>query len=111
ALSLRALAQQLGIEFVEDLAARPASAQFLEKIPIAFARRHGILGLAGGDDGSPNGDVGGQRVVLVIATKDLSEAAQDVLQVVGRFLGRPVRPLLAPESAIASAINVAYQQK
>src|SRR5437660_213638 len=42
----RAVASALDIKFIEDLADRTASALFMEKIPIGFARDHKVLGLA-----------------------------------------------------------------
>ena len=42
----RSAAAALGLEFAESLAALPASHEFLQKVPIGFARRHGLLGLA-----------------------------------------------------------------
>ena len=38
-------------------------------------------------------------------------AAWDQLQVVCRFLGRPVEPMLAPPADVSAAINAAYQQR
>ena len=43
---LKAIAQVLDIPFAESIAERPASAEFLKRIPIAFARQHCLLGLA-----------------------------------------------------------------
>jgi general secretion pathway protein E len=97
ALLNRALAQVLGVEVVEDLPRRPASAQFIEQVPIGFARRHGLLGLA-----SENGQ-------MPVAVADLESL--DELQVLARYLGRPVRPLLAPAADIAAAVSLAYQQR
>lgn len=93
----RALADTIGMEVVSDLASRPVSADFVEKIPIAFARRHGMLGLA-----SDNGH-------LPVAVSDLRDPQQ--LEILSRFLGRPVRPVLATAEQIATAVNLAYQQR
>ena len=93
----RCLAETLGIEQITDLADRPPSATFLSKVPIAFARQHKMIGLA-----SSNGH-------LPVAVADLSDLSQ--LQVLSRFLGVPVKPLLAGEKEIAAAINAAYQQR
>jgi general secretion pathway protein E len=46
---------------------------------------------------------------LVVAVGD--PANLGALEVVARFLGRPVSPLLAPPAAVAAAINAAYQQR
>ena len=87
----------MGLPFVEDLAARAASAEFVERVPIGFARQHGVIGLAGGNGRLP------------VALADLSAWGQ--LQVLARYLGRPVEPMLAPAADVAAAINAAYQQR
>src|SRR3954447_26137624 len=91
----RALAESLGLAFADDLPARPASAEFVERIPIGFARQHGVIGLSGGNGRMP------------VALGDL--ANWDQLRVLGRSLGRPVEPVLAPPADVAAAINAAYQ--
>jgi general secretion pathway protein E len=79
------------------VADQPASAAFVEKIPIAFARRHLMLGLSSDESRLP---------VAVTAGPNL-----ELLQVVSRILKRPVRPVIADESDIRSAINTAYQNR
>jgi len=98
----RAMADSLGLPFVGDLSARPASAEFVEKIPIGFARQHGIIGLAADANGNGNGR-------MPVALGDLSAWGQ--LQVLSRFLGKPVEPMLAPPADVAAAINAAYQER
>jgi general secretion pathway protein E len=90
-------AQHLGVEFAAVLANRPASPEFTEKIPISFAREHTLIGLASQTD----------RISVAIS----SLSGFDSLQIVSRFLGKPVDPLFAPASEIQSAINTAYQQR
>jgi len=90
-----AVAEVLGVPFCESLTGQAPSPEFVRRMPIGFARRHKILGVAG-----ENGRV---RVALA----DLASWQQ--LAVVARVLGRPVEPVFAPESAITSAINAAYQ--
>ena len=92
-----ALAAALGIRFAPSLSAYPTSSEFLAAVPISFARRHKILGLAG-DEGQ-----------LLLAISDIH--AWEQVQVVHRMLGRPVKPLFTPYSAITAAINQAYQQQ
>ncbi len=96
-LALRKAAAALGTSFHETLAHAIAAAEFLEKIPIGFARQHAVLGLA-----SDNGH-------LPVAISDVS--ACEELEVIARFLGRPVKPVFATRPAILAAINVSYQQK
>jgi len=91
------MGEALGIECVKDLAERRPSAAFLEKVPIAFARQHGLIGLE-----SNNGH-------LPVAVADVNTLPQ--LRVVARFLGVPVRPVLAGKREITAAINAAYQQR
>ena len=86
-VSPRAAAEALGLVFVTDLPARAPSAEFVERIPINFARQHGVLGLAGENGGA-----------MPVVLGDL--AAWGQLQVLSRFLGRAVEPLLtAPFSS------------
>ncbi len=86
-------------EYEPDLSRRVASTDFVENIPIAFARQHGLIGLADlNEDG-----------VLPVAMADTASWPQ--LDVVSRHLNRPVRPILAKPSDIAAAINLAYQQQ
>lgn len=94
---LKAASQVLGVPFVKDLNEQPASAIFVKEIPIAFARRHCMLGMAGE----------GENLPVVIGTP--RSWAQ--LDVISRFLKRTVSPIFAPVSAINTAINVAYQQR
>jgi len=98
--TLRAVATALGIACAESLSSYPTSSDFTAAIPIAFARKHKLLGLA-----PPTAD--SDR--LWIALGDL--ANWDQLQVVARFLNRPITPLLAPGAVVAAAINEAYQQR
>jgi general secretion pathway protein E len=93
----RAVAVGLNVPFADTLSAYPTSSDFVATIPIAFARQHGLLGLAGED---------GQ---LLVALSDPAHFQQ--LQVVSRTLDKPVRPLLAPAAVIAAAISEAYQQR
>src|SRR4051794_26492492 len=46
----RAVAAGLGIEFRESLSTLSPSAEFLNAVPIAFARQHKVLGLMGEND-------------------------------------------------------------
>ncbi|MCC7407260.1 MAG: Flp pilus assembly complex ATPase component TadA [Phycisphaeraceae bacterium] len=93
----RSIAEAAGIQYVQDLADRPASASFVEKVPIAFARQHVLLGLAGEN---------GRMLVAVARWDDL-----EPLEIVARWLNKPVVPVLAPVAAIQAAINAAYQHR
>lgn len=90
-------AAAIGIPFVDSLAPYAPWSEFVERIPIGFARQHALMGLA-----EPGGGV-------AVALRGLDEWPQ--LDVVSRYLGRPVEPILAPAHAIQSAINAAYGQR
>lgn len=79
------------------LAARQASALFIEKVPIGFARRQVVLGLASDDERMP------------LAVTDAANL--ELVQNLSRFLRRPAQPLIAPAAEILAAINHAYQQR
>ena len=88
---------QKGSAVLTGLGDQAASAEFVEKIPIGFARRHLVLGLS---------SEGSHLQVAMTAPPNL-----EILQVVGRFLHRPARAVIATEEEIRSAINSAYQQR
>jgi general secretion pathway protein E len=96
-IALEQLAQRLGVQYALSLAEFPASAEFVSRIPIAFARQHNIMGLA----------AEGNRLLLAM---DGIKSWQQ-LDVIGRFLGRIAVPIFAPANAISAAINLAYQQR
>ena len=97
----RAAAGALGVPYIDSLAGHPASAEFTKKVPIGFARRFQMIGLS---NGSNNG-----QGPLKVAVASLQEFEQ--IHTLSRFLGRPVRPVLAPASQVQAAINAAYQQQ
>ena len=92
-----AAGETLDLERIEQLQDRPVSSEFLAKVPIGFARRHNIIGLAGANGALP------------VAVADLAQWPQ--LQVLGKLLSKRIEPILAPREAIAVAINAAYQQQ
>ena len=92
-------AAQFGITCETSLSSYPTSADFVAAVPIAFARRHGAIGLVDPNDGTR----------LVVALSDI--AAWPQLQVIARFLRRPVRPVLASAGIVTAAIDAAYQQQ
>ncbi len=94
---LAATAQAAGLPLMESLGGKAVSAEFLKSVPIAFARRHGLVALA-----SNNGTVS-------VAISDLSLLPH--IQTVGKMLAKHVRPVLAPLDEILKAVNAAYQQQ
>ncbi len=93
----QAVAKGLGIQFLENPSRLSPSAEFLNAVPIAFARQHRVLGLMGEND------------TLLIALGD--PASFEQLQIIGRFLKRPATPIISPSEAVLAAINEAYQQR
>lgn len=98
--SLESQADSLSIPYWQDLQNHDVSREFVERISVGFARQHAILAFHADDaeDESANVAIG-------------SMESWPTLDVVGRILGRPVRPVLAPEDRILTAINAAYQQQ
>lgn len=97
----RSAAEALGVPYLDSLAGHAASAAFTAGIPIGFARQHTMIGLAG-DRNESDGP-------LTVATGSLEDLQQ--IHTVSRFLGRPVKPVVAPHDQISAAINAAYQQQ
>jgi general secretion pathway protein E len=95
-LRLQTMAESLGLSFLHGVGERPPSAAFLKKIPIRFARQHCLLGLADEEATLP---------VLIGKVE-----SWPLLDVVSRWLNRPVMPLLARSAHVVAAINTAYQQ-
>jgi len=98
-----AIARTAGVAVVNDLTGLAAAAEFVEKVPIAFARGNNLIGLAP----APRLPAGDGRLILAVA--DLTDC--EPIQVVANFLGRAALPVLAPAAQIAAAINHAYQQR
>ena len=95
-----AQAAAFAVPFATSLSDYPTSSEFVNAVPIAFARKFKMLGLA------PRDGVDGH---VIIAISDVS--CWEQLQVVSRLLGRPVRPLIVAPSVVLAAINEAYQQR
>lgn len=83
-----------GIKRVDSIAPEQVSAEFVRCVPIAFARRFGILGLEQRNGYMP----------VVITSKD-SLSALDKIVV---LLGMPAEPVLVDEQVLNRAINQAY---
>jgi len=97
AVVAEAEAEALGLPYHRDLSRLSVSHDFLAKVPIAFARRHSIIGLA---------ESGTGLTVVTNGTRQLSHVHS-----VAKLLGREVSVALAPHEAIRQAINAAYQQQ
>ena len=96
AAGVSALAIALAIPILEDLATWIPEADFLRRFSIVYARSHRILGFE--HEG---------QLHVAICDRD----GYDHLDIVGRALRRPTKPLLATEAAIQKAINLAYSDR
>ncbi len=86
-----------------DLSSLTADNQFLSRFGIAYARSHRVLGLQVPADN----DQATAQTKIAICDRE----GYDHLDIIGRALGRPVTPMLATETAIQKAINVAYADR
>jgi general secretion pathway protein E len=102
-----AVARALNVPWTDDLAGYVPSPEFLAAIPIAFARQHGVLGLLPDSSGAAAGPEAKGRVLVALA--DTGNWGQ--LQIIARFLQRPVAPVIAPPDVVLAAIDEAYQQR
>lgn len=97
-LLAEALASGLDLPVSKSLAAFSTSSDFTAKIPIAFARKHRVIGL--------NANANPSKLLVAIADPKGINAAQTV----SRFLDRETELLVASPSVVLDAINQAYQQ-
>jgi general secretion pathway protein E len=93
---LEALAEQLHLPFLRQVAAADLDRSLLGKVPIAFAKRYELL---------PIREVGG--VVQVATAQPLATAPLDDVRL---LLAKPVVPVIVPPRAIVSCINQAYER-
>jgi general secretion pathway protein E len=95
---LEALGSALALPVRADLQPADADPALAERLPIGFAKTHGLLPIAHGDDG-----------VLRVAVADPFDTdALDDLRLL--FDGAEVRSELAPRRAILAAINQVYDR-
>jgi general secretion pathway protein E len=96
-VQLEAYTDLLGIAFQRDLSSLPSAPSFVAAFPIAYARRHAILGLNESES----------TITLALGRRD-SWPQVDVLR---RLLRKNVEPLFSPPDEIQRMINIAYQQR
>jgi general secretion pathway protein E len=101
-------AARLGVRYCSGLADFVPSAEFVERVPIAFARRHLVMGFA---EPAPSAPVNSCEALdrLVVALGDVSH--WPCLDTLGRFLRRRVDPVFAPPELVKAAINAAYERR
>ncbi|MCC6580948.1 MAG: Flp pilus assembly complex ATPase component TadA [Phycisphaeraceae bacterium] len=91
------LAPLLQLPHLEQLNDRPAFPEFIERIPIGFARERSVIGLAPAKDSEP----------VIAAVGKLSSLS--VVDGIGRMLGRSIAAALAPRQVIEAKINASYE--
>ncbi len=93
----RALARTLNVPWLNSLSNSSVSSEFIQRIPIHFARRHGMIALA---------DDGGQLPVIFAGWDGWCQ-----LDNLRRCLRCDVAPRMASSDTVMAAINLAYQQR
>ncbi len=94
---VRALADEVGIEFVEKLATELIPEDLIDAVPINFARQNHVLPL------SRSGDT-----IRVAVANPLDPFPIDDLRI---LLGKTIIPVAASEESIDDAINRVYERK
>ena len=93
----RAFANLLGVPFHESLAEQQPSAEFVDRVPIGFAREHLVVGMAS------------RGLLLSVVLGSVESWSQ--LDVLARHLRRRIEPSFAPREQVKVAINAAYTQQ
>ncbi|MFZ1866674.1 MAG: type II secretion system ATPase GspE [Polyangiales bacterium] len=94
---VRALADEVGIEFIEKIATDAIPEDLINTVPINFARQNHVLPLSESHDG-----------VRVAVGNPLDPFPVDDLRI---LLGKTIIPVAASEEAIDDAINRVYERK
>ncbi len=99
----KALADEVGIAYLDQIRPADVPASMIDLVPITFARQHKILALGSVDLSRP--DFGPVRVAVA---NPLDPTPLDDLRA---LLGRPIVPVAATPEAIEDAINRVYERK
>ena len=94
---VRALADEVGMEFIEKIATELIPEALIDAVPINFARQHHVLALTETDDS-----------VRVAIANPLDPFPIDDLRI---LLGKMILPVAASEETIDDAINRVYERK
>jgi general secretion pathway protein E len=94
---LRVFSRALGMPMVENLAEEQVPAEFVNRVPVNFARNYGLVAI-----GRENG------TVRVATASPLDTYPLDELS---GLMGCGVDPVLAPRTEITNLINKAYKRK
>jgi len=95
---LAGLAEQLDVPIRSEISADDIDESLIAKVPIAFAKQHGVLPIRTTDDGA----------VLVVTSDVLDTAPLDDLRML--FDGAEIELELATQRVIIGAINQAYDR-
>lgn len=96
---VRALADEVGVEFRDKVAWSEIPAELVDRVPINFARQHRVL---------PLSEHNGGRLVVVAVSNPLDPTPLDDLRA---LLGCDVLPVASTAEAIDDAINRVYERK
>jgi general secretion pathway protein E len=99
----KALADEVGIPFLDQIKPADVPAPLIDAVPITFARQHKLLALGGLDSSRP--DIGPVKVAV---SNPLDPTPLDDLRA---LLGRAVVPVAATSEVIEDAINRVYERK
>jgi general secretion pathway protein E len=94
---VRALADEVGMEFVERIATEVIPEELVDAVPINFARQNRVLPLTQSEDS-----------VRVAVANPLDPFPIDDLRI---LLGKTITPVAASEETIDDAINRVYERK
>ncbi|MFW2390275.1 MAG: type II secretion system ATPase GspE [Polyangiales bacterium] len=94
---VRALADEVGMEFVEKLATDLIPEELIDAVPINFARQNHVLPLTQSEDS-----------VRIAVANPLDQFPIDDLRI---LLGKTIIPVAASEESIVDAINRVYERK
>ena len=94
---VRALADEVGMEFVEEIATNLIPAALIDTVPINFARQNRVLPLTQTDES-----------VRVAVADPLDPFPLDDLRI---LLGKTIIPVAVSEETIVDAINRVYERK
>ena len=95
---LQIYAKHLGFEFRKSLEGTPVPSEFVDRVPIAFARTYNLIAL----------DIGADGVLKVATCKPLDPHPMDDL---AAMVGREVDAVIAPRLEITALIARAYRHK
>jgi general secretion pathway protein E len=97
---MKALCQQIGLQWIEDLKANDIDPKLVTDIPINYAKTKEVLPIL--KEATPKGDV------LVVAVSDpFNEAVLDDLRV---LTGHPIRLVVSTSMRLQDAINRVYER-